>query len=531
MKNQKRIAALAVSALMLCTTALPSFAAVEASSGKEEVVYIMTDASGKTESVNVVNIFGRGEVVDYGDYSSVKMLTSETPITQNGDEITFTSDEDRVYYQGTLDDAQSPWDISIQYTLDGLGITPEELAGRSGALEIRFRVSRNEKYDGDFYDNYALQAAFTLDTENCTHIEAPDATQANVGKNRQLSYIILPGQGIDTTIRADVTDFEMDAVSINGVKMNFSLDFDDSGIKEQLGQIVSAVNEVDSGAQSLQDGAAQLEDATGQLSDATVQLNDGVGQIAEGASDLSDGLTAISSQSSTLNDGAQQAFEGLCTAAQTALNSQLASAGIDPVTLTPENYAETLDALVEKLNGMASGSGLLAGITASKVNAAVQQVQELKGQLDNFATFRDGVNTYTAAVDSAASGARQLDSALETLHQNTATLSGAASRLDNGMSQLAMGTRSLKSGTAQFAQQVAGSDSLVDEQIQNILSSLTGSDEVVSFVSEKNTDVSAVQFVIKTAAVEKAEEAVVEEEAEPVRTFWQKLLHLFGLAD
>lgn len=73
---------------------------------KEEVVYIMTDAKGGVNSVNVVNIFGKGSITDYGNYSAVKMLTSTEPINKDGDKIIFSTDEDRVYYQGTLDNAQ-----------------------------------------------------------------------------------------------------------------------------------------------------------------------------------------------------------------------------------------------------------------------------------------------------------------------------------------------------------------------------------------------------------------------------------------
>ena len=170
---------------------------------KEEVVYIMLDAVGNVDNVNVVNIFGKGEITDYGNYSSVKMLTSTNPITQNGDTITFVSDQDRVYYQGTLDNAQIPWKVAIEYTLDGKVVTPEELAGQSGALTIHITITENEKCKGPFYDSCALQAAFTLDTTRCENIMAEGATLANVSANKQISYTVLPGKGLDATIRAD----------------------------------------------------------------------------------------------------------------------------------------------------------------------------------------------------------------------------------------------------------------------------------------------------------------------------------------
>ena len=73
-------------------------------------------------------------------------------------------------------------------------------------------------------------------------------------------------------------------------------------------------------------------------------------------------------------------------------------------------------------------------------------------------------------------------------------------------------------------------DTQISDEIDSLTSSVTGSDaETVSFVSEKNSNVDSVQFVIKTAAIEKAETAVNDAAEEAPLTFWQKLLRLFGL--
>ena len=128
------------------------------------------------------------------------------------------------------------------------------------------------------------------------------------------------------------------------------------------------------------------------------------------------------------------------------------------------------------------------------MTAAIGKIDDLQTQLDNYQIFYDGVAAYTNGVDSAASGAA-------TLHNGTET----------------------------FAEQTSGIDGMVDEQIQNVMGSLTGGEEIQSFVSEKNTNVDSLQFVIKTAAIEKAEETIVEETPAVKRNFWQKLLHLFGV--
>ncbi len=163
------------------------------------------------------------------------------------------------------------------------------------------------------------------------------------------------------------------------------------------------------------------------------------------------------------------------------------------------------------------------------MTAAIGKIDDLQAQLDNFQTFYDGVAAYTGGVDSAASGAAALRDGVNTLHQNTATLKDATGELNSKTGELADGAKTFSNSTETFVERTSGIDDKVDEQIQDVMNSLTGGDEVVSFVSEKNTDVDSVQFVIKTAAIEKPEESVVDETPVVQRNFWQKLLHLFGL--
>ena len=84
MKHIKKITAAALSVLLLGGMVVPAYAA-SAPTEKQEVIYVMTDASGKVTDAEAVNIFAGGDIVDYGDYSAVKPLNTNDTITQNGD--------------------------------------------------------------------------------------------------------------------------------------------------------------------------------------------------------------------------------------------------------------------------------------------------------------------------------------------------------------------------------------------------------------------------------------------------------------
>lgn len=566
MKHTKNIAAAALSVLLLSSLTVPALAAA-APPAKEEVIYVMTDAAGKVTDMEAVNIFPGGSITDYGDYSAVKVLNTTDNIHQSGEKITLYSAAERVYYQGTMKSSVIPWNISIRYLLNGVELPAEDIAGKSGALEIRFSVSKNESCTGSFYEDYALQASFTLDTERCKNILSSGATAANVGSDKQLTYTILPDSGIETAITADVTDFEMDSVAINGVRLELDLDVDDSALTDKIDDVVSAIDELNDGAQELQSGAFELYDATQTLCSGACELHSGAISLSSGAGELYSGLSTLATKNSTLTDAAYTAYEGLCTAAAAALNAQLEANGMDTIVLTPSTYSAVLTGLLEKLNADAvyqqAYQAALQQVTAqveanedipdeqkeayirqmmaseevtAKINAAVsavstaaKQVSELKGQLDSYGTFYRGLSEYTSAVSSAASGASTLKQGTDTLLSGTAELLSGAGELSDGARELYDGTCELADGTAEFADETSDMDEKISDEIDSMTSSFTGgSNEVVSFVSDKNGDVASVQFVIKTAAIEKAEVAPADAPAEAPLTPLQKLLRLFG---
>jgi len=47
----------------------------------------------------------------------------------------------------------------------------------------------------------------------------------------------------------------------------------------------------------------------------------------------------------------------------------------------------------------------------------------------------------------------------------------------------------------------ADMDTHINDKLDSVLDSLQGNDKIVSFVSEKNTDVESVQFVMKIQAI------------------------------
>lgn len=660
MKITKRALPVVLSAVLAFSTTMPVFA-IESAGGtpsqKEEVVYITLAADGSIKNTYVVNSFDGGSITDYGDYASVKMLNTSDAIRQNGEVITFSSSAKKVYYQGELTDVQIPWNISLRYYLDGVEYSADQIAGKSGALEIRFQITENTACSGTFYEDYALQASFMLNTEQCSHISAPDATIANAGGSKQLTYTILPGEGIDTAISADVTNFEMSAVSINGIHLNLNVEIDDTELKDKVNELIDAVEQLDDGAVELSDGSEELLDGISEVKNGASSLHSGITELDHGVITLQNGLsmvqgglnglhgqssalvngsaevktalvtiqTAVNSISVTIEDLAmlteasgqiKQAISDLYdgaatlqanlgyaqykasmlqngldidmlkagnTQAITALGQQIATlqGTLEQIADIPgmEEQAVQLQAQIAQLqrvvtllegnnaaiggtetylNGIAAGlPALTEGLSALKTQyetfdaAITQMVDMLSGMIGDFSALSDGIDQlvekygeldtgigeYTDGVAQIVAGYSQVMEGVSSLAEGSKELASGSGELYDGTAELYEGVASLcdgaqemADGTGEFREETADMNTQIDEEIDKLLDSIGGGmEEPVSFVSEKNTNVESVQFVMQTDAieVEETDEAVAVQEER--LSFWQKLLRLFGL--
>ena len=563
MKQQfvRRVSALALAGCLLAGSSLPAFAA----STKEEVIYANLTASGDVTGVYAVNSFAvqAGDTVtDHGSYTAVRNMTTHDTVQQSGDTITVHVTEDgKLYYEGTMDAATAlPWVVKLTYTLDGAAIRPEELGGKSGALAIRLQVGRNPDCTGSFFDQYALQVTMSLDTDLAQNIEAPGATVANVGSKKQLSYILLPGADSDVTVTADVTDFTMDAVSLNGVRLNLNLDLGDADLTGMLDQLQNGSVQLDDGANALADGIAQVQAGLDTLNGNSGALTGGSAQVRAALTQMQTALNGISASTNeldTLLDASAQIKDGIARldegAAQLeqqvsfdAYKAILKENGLD-LDVVKDGNAKAIAQLQSMAKWMPQLNDVILLLQGSTANIDAMQTY-LDTVNGGIAQLHAGSSTLNSSYDEFDAGVHQLADVLTGMLGNLSVLTDGVNRLagqyatlDDGLNAYTSGVAQLKAGVAQLAEgaaQLTGgtgelrenvSDINMGEQLDDLLASLSGGGETVSFTSAENTDVSAVQFALQTTAIT-APAPAAEPEAEAVQlTFWQKLLKLFGL--
>ena len=131
---------------------VPAFAA-GAIEDKDENVYVNLNQDGSVSGIYVVNEYTLGadtEIVDYGDYSAVKNLSTEDEILLEDGKVTVNAAKGKFLYQGDMADTTLPWliDISIRWTAKKL--PRKSFLAKAERLKISVSVKDNPASDDEF---------------------------------------------------------------------------------------------------------------------------------------------------------------------------------------------------------------------------------------------------------------------------------------------------------------------------------------------------------------------------------------------
>jgi len=471
--NKKTILSILLIALML-TQIFNTKVFAESSgvlSSKEEVVYSTLSTDGKVNGIYVVNILDitkSGTINDYGNYLNIKNLTNLKNINSNEDNITINAEEGKFYYQGNDKSTDLPWIFNIKYILDNKEIQAKDLAGKSGKLKIEIDTTQNKVIDSSFYENYMLQISVKLDNKKCKNITAENGVFANSGKDKLITFTVMPNTDLSASITTDVSDFEMKGITITAVP--FSMTFDLPDTKEMTKDLVT-----------LSEAITQLNAGTIGLVEGVKFLNIGMNQLKDGSNNYHAGINALNNQSSEITEASKNINDSLGT-----INS-------------------SLNALSEQLT---------VSMPNTEISITLAQLSQALGLLTtNYSSFNNGLTAYTGGLSQLATSYNSINDGITSMANGTASLNG-------GIGKMADGTKELNNQTKDLPNQI---DTAIDE----LMSEYDFSDyKPISFVSGKNQNVKSVQFIISTENIEK-EKTITKVEILKKDTFWERLKNLF----
>lgn len=466
-------------ALALCFAlslfAVPAAADAPAATGAEEVIYAKLDAAGEPLSAYaVVALNGdAGEsVTHYGAYTAVENLTDTSALTYEDGAVTATIPEGgRLYYQGTLESFELPWDIAIGYELDGKSISPAELGGQSGALEMTLSVKPNGNAPGAFADEMMLQITVTLDASLCKDISAGGATVANAGGDKTLAFTVLPGAEAEYTVTADVEDFTMAGLTIAGVNYDIASAMGDTAeITDGVGQMTDAISQLSDGASQLASGAGSLRSGAGSFGSGLSTLSAGSAELVAGSEQIAGALSQISASLPGAGTDAEAAAAAAAAAgmdpeaaAAAAAGAQSAGAGM---TLDLSALAQLPAGLEQAADGLEQAGAALAQL-AEGYGAAYPALAQAVEAIPEPSVSEEDIGALMAlAPDNEALAALVANyQAAQTVKAVWAQASAAFEAVQDNLPTLAEGVNSAAASLRQTAQQISAAMSATGGQI------------------------------------------------------------------
>ena len=373
MKKSLRFASAALAVALAASCAAPAFAAGSSFTKSETVYAVMNDdgsISSTTVSEHVYSASGLSNVTDKSSLTNIQNTESDAAFTQNGEDITWNTDDTDVYYKGDTD-RSLPISAKITYAMDGQEAALEDLIGKSGHLTVTIALTNSET--DTITVNGAertivtplITAVGVIFGEDASNVTAEHGIIESAAKSSVAAFVTLPGvkdslSGLlpdevdsiedylqDTiTVEADVTELTCPQVMMACATSAAALGTDNVFDLSSINDLTDGINQLNDAMSQLLDGASQLEDGTAQLAsgvlallDGANTLNNGAAALDEGLGQLTNGLDTLSANNSALNSGAQQVADGVLASA----NKTLKEGGLIDTDMTWDNYAEVID--------------------------------------------------------------------------------------------------------------------------------------------------------------------------------------------
>lgn len=383
---------------------------------KDESVYLISDANGNVNKTIVVdhlkNKDKKDTLEDASNLSDIENVKGKEKFTQSGDKLTWQAGGKDIYYQGTATE-EPPVTQKVTYYLDGKEISPEDLAGKSGKVKIRFDYTNTTSYTETVNgEKQTVSVPFAAITglvlgDGFENIEVTNGKAEVSDSSSVVLGYALPGLKDSLGIKDKDLDGDVNIPEY----MEMTADVENFSMPAAMTFVVNASDYVSTDGIDTSDIDVMIND----LKDASTQLQDGSKTLAEGTDTLADGLSTLQSKLGTFASGVGTLKSGLKT------------------------YTDGVSTLSGGLNTLGNSTGALVS-GADKLNSGAGQLAS------GSATLKDGLKSYTDGANGLAKGASDLDAGIGTLAEKSGTLVDGATKLDDGASQLSASASSINEG-------------------------------------------------------------------------------------
>lgn len=350
---------------------------------KDESVYLISDANGNVNKTIVVdhlkNKDKKDTLEDASNLSDIENVKGKEKFTQSGDKLTWQAGGKDIYYQGTATE-EPPVTQKVTYYLDGKEISPEDLAGKSGKVKIRFDYTNTTSYTETVNgEKQTVSVPFAAITglvlgDGFENIEVTNGKAEVSDSSSVVLGYALPGLKDSLGIKDKDLDGDVNIPEY----MEMTADVKNFSMPAAMTFVVNASDYVSTDGIDTSD----LDDMINDLKDASTQLQDGSKTLAEGTDTLADGLSTLQSKLGTFASGVGTLKSGLKT------------------------YTDGVSTLSGGLNTLGNSTGALVS-GADKLNSGAGQLAS------GSATLKDGLKSYTDGASELQAGINKLYNTLD----------------------------------------------------------------------------------------------------------------------
>ncbi|WP_306791606.1 hypothetical protein [Agathobacter rectalis] len=415
---------------------------------KDESVYLISDANGNVNKTIVVdhlkNKDKKDTLEDASNLSDIENVKGKEKFTQSGDKLTWQAGGKDIYYQGTAT-AEPPVTQKVTYYLDGKEISPEDLAGKSGKVKIRFDYTNTTSYTETVNgEKQTVSVPFAAITglvlgDGFENIEVTNGKAEVSDSSSVVLGYALPGLKDSLGIKDKDLDGDVNIPEY----MEMTADVKNFSMPAAMTFVVNASDYVSTDGIDTSD----LDDMINDLKDASTQLQDGSKTLAEGTDTLADGLSTLQSKLGTFASGVGTLQSGL----------KVYTDGVSTLSGGLNTLGNSTGALVSGADKLNSGAGQLASGSAtlkdglksytdgaSQLNAGLNQLNDNTGSLatgvtslnDGAKTLSDGINAANKGAAGVSAGVAQLKTSIDTAKTGADSLAAGAKQVDDGIGQL-----------------------------------------------------------------------------------------------
>lgn len=417
----RRTAALAMCAVLLLGS-IPAFAVDDGVKPTyDEAYYAMTDYYGNLTDGSVVKSYttnGAESLTDYGDYDEIVNLTNGlVPTTAAGKAVfQFAKDAipDHFYFEGKTAKpfAQLPWTLAVHYALNGVPTKAEDLAGKTGVVEISIDAIPNENASEYARNNYTLEAMAVFNQDDILSLEAPGAQVQLVGNLRAVLFIGLPGEECHFTIRVGSDDFSFGGMTFLMVPATLSQLSEIAKLSERKDDLEDSYQKLSKSLDVLLDSMNGISSSLYATANGLDQLNTARGTVSSGKADLYEKADAVRGDLDALSAALEPISEEIDSASTAITDSKASLAELTEQATSLRTELKELDSLIDDLqshegdfntlfsrlntlrselrsvqaalnvaknNRVSTVSPLFGGMSSAELDAALTQVKALHG--------------------------------------------------------------------------------------------------------------------------------------------------------